>query len=665
MYLLMNRAALSRAVAAWLLIVPMLMAAAIFATPHAQAQPFATDVPDTAKSLVTLPWKTLGLPSSINFPYIDQNQDYNVPLPTGLTPVRLRGLIQPPVNLGPGNLAINDSKGTFLASIPFPAMGPGLGPIPLDVDLSGARLGPTSFGLSFTVRQFNAADGLCGPKVQLNVTDLVTDFTGAEPPPTTIATMFPRFLQRVTLYAPTDADKGEQQAVLTLASALALAYQPEPVVITTVSQPRGATPPPAGPMARAIIVERGPARLTVTNPGAPEVYLRVSGRDDELSNQASFVVNQLQSLVQNPSAKVDQAGSRRLPSGDTFTFEQLNIKARAEVLGPSGLSVGVDRAELGASRIASMKVHLLATYTPVSTNDAATVMVSTDGQALYTAALDTSGKLDTNFTLPADGQRISLDFALAYTPRMLCTPIIAPMTFEVDPASTLALQRGGPAPGGFSALPSEFSPGFIVGIDGSSPDQLSYATRVIVSIARETSAPLTPRVVDIKSAAESPLSALIVANSATLKKTLLNPPVAGEGSSINVDLPTQLRADIVGGLGSIQVFADTPRNRTVLLITTTDTWNLVNPLPDYIDGLSGGWKQLTGDVLAAGGTGTPTNLTIRSDNPALAQDKAGNTKLWIGMGAGAAVLLIAGVAGALLRRRRKGASDAPPPVESG
>ena len=70
-----------------------------------------------------------------------------------------------------------------------------------------------------------------------------------------------------------------------------------------------------------------------------------------------------------------------------------------------------------------------------------------------------------------------------------------------------------------------------------------------------------------------------------------------------MDLPQQLRANIDRGLGSVQAFADPARDRTVVLITTTAAWNMVDPLLDYIDGLENGWPQLTGDVLAAGAAG--------------------------------------------------------------
>ena len=205
---------------------------------------------------------------------------------------------------------------------------------------------------------------------------------------------------------------------------------------------------------------------------------------------------------------------------------------------------------------------------------------------VYAKALDDSGRLDATFDLPSQTltERVGLDFAFTYTPPLICTPVIAPMTFQIDPRSTLTMRRGGTALGGFQSLPSDFSPRFFVAFDGSSPDQLGYATRVVVDIARLTTTELAPQVVDLQTAASADIGALIVANSNTLKQTALNPPLSGDGSAITVDLPTQLRLDVDRGLGSIQAFADQPHNRTIVLVTTTGAWTLVDPLFDYVDG---------------------------------------------------------------------------------
>ena len=654
----MSRGNIARSLtSALLLILPAVLAGAL--TGPAHAEPVDADVPEVAG--VRLAWPALGLEPEM-FLGPNSSSSFTLPVPAGLSAARLQGTIQAPLNIDAGYLEISDSNGGLLAAVDLPPAASAQSVTPIDVDISAARSRASSIGLSFTLRTLDNADQFCGPLQQLVVSDLTTVFTGSESPATTIANFFPPVLEQVTIFAPTDADSAEQQSVLTLVSTLTRLYQPQRLAIRVVSQPRGATPPPAGQLARAVVVEAGgTAGLSVENAGTPGAHLRVSGSGDELSTQVSLLVNQLQVLVQTAASRIDQAGAEAPLGGDTLTFSELSISGRTDVLRTSSLSVGVGRAALGNGRVNSVQVHLLADYTPVAADDAAAVVIRSGENVVYRAALDNTGRLDATFDL--DGQALSqyvnLELALTYTPQQTCGPLIAPITFQIDPQSTLTMRRGGPPLGGFRALPSEFSPSFVVALDGSSPNQLSYAARTIAAIARLTSQQLMPQMVDLDTAADATTGALIVAKSAALEQTSLSPPVGGDGTTVNIGLPTELRATFDAGLGSIQAFADRTRNRSIVLVTTTDEWSLVDPLFTYIDGLDGGWSALTGDVLAAGAAGEPINVTIRADDNATdtaePAEPSQESNHWIPIGIGAAVVAVAAIVAVtvLSNRRRK------------
>jgi hypothetical protein len=634
-------------VATTLLILPSLIGTLGTSPAHAQ--------PAEAPGEVNLAWPTLGL-NSTAVVTVGTATEAVIPVPTGMTAIRLRGTIHAPQNIGAGYLEIDDSEGRFLALVELPVLAAGQAVRPFEADIAPARANGASVRVSMTVRPNDFVQE-CGPAQEVELTDLTTVYAGDEPPPATVAGFFPPVLQRVTVYAPTDADASEQQATLTLVSTLTRLYSPQPVQIRVSSQPRGTAPPAMGPMARAIVVERGSAGLTLEQPGEPLAHLRVSGRGDELTTQVSLLGNDLQQMVQVARARVDQPSVSALPTDDTLTFKQLDLAGRADVLRRSNFNVGVDRAALGGGRFESVRVHLLADYTPVAAQDAASVVVRAGDVVVYNTPLDNSGHIDATFDMSsADiGQRVSLDFEVNFTPRQECGPLIAPMSFVVDPRSTLTLLRGGSPLAGFDSVPSEFSPEFYVALDGSGPNQLGYAARVVGSISRLTTTALTPKVIDVKAAAEAEKGALIVANSAAMEQTSLDLPIAGNRAAIDFGLPEELRAEIDNGLGSIQAFADPARNRSVVLVTTTGAWTLVDPLFDYIDSFGSGWSELSGDVLAAGAAGVPVNVEIRSeDSSPLPSPQTADRSPWLQLGAAVAVIaLLAAITVAWLWRRRR------------
>ena len=658
----MRRGATAR-VFAWVILLVLPMLGVSLAGPAYAAPGDPTNPAPPPPGAVTLRWPTLGLQSTVDL-YGDGSANFTVPLPLGLSATRLQGMIHTPVNISGGYVEIDDGDGKFLASIDLPPAAPGLAIVPFDVDISAARVHQSSVDLTFTTRGRDAIDRNCGPTQHLVLSDMATVFTGTQLPPTTIATFFPTVIERVTIYAPSDANSAEQQAVLTLASTLERIYSPRPLAIAVVSQPRGTVPPPAPDLERAVVVEKGQPGLTVENAGTPAAYLRVSGDGAALSNQVSLLANQLQTLAQSAVARVDQAGASAALSGDTLTFSQLQAGGRVTFLKTGSLGVSFDRTKLGP-RFDGVQVHLLADYTPVPERDAASVVIRSQQLVLYRAPLNQSGTLDATFNLDSqmlNQQFVSLQLALTYTPDQPCGPLVSSLTFQIDPRSTLTLHRGGPPLNGFNAFPSEFSPQFLVAMDGTSPNQLSYAAQVVAAIARLTNTELTPKVVDLRTAVAATQGALIVANSKAIQQTSLNPPVSGDGSSINFNLPTAMNVNIGDGLGSIQAFADPPRNRSVVLVTTTADWGLVDRLFSYIDGSVSDWGQQSGDVLAAGAGGTPVSVAIRPPSDVFLPPTSAIAASWIKAAVGAAALAtIAAIAGALSLGRRK-ARRTPEPV---
>ncbi|OBB58684.1 hypothetical protein A5757_15685 [Mycobacterium sp. 852013-51886_SCH5428379] len=667
----MSRSVVARALTLFLvLLMPMTLSGLVAGAAHAQPDDDAEAPGDPTGT--TLPWSALGQPSSFEL-YGSGRSSFTINAPAGLTAVRLQGMIHTPMDVDAGYVEIEDREGNFLASVDIPPPAPGRVMTPFDVDIAAASVRGSATDLTFAIRARDDRERVCRPLPRVELSNLTTVFAGVQLPVTTVANFFAPVLGRVTIYTPNDANAAEQQAALTLASALGRSYAAQQLSIAVVSQPRGAVPPPAFGLERAVVVETGEPGLTVENAGAPEAYLRVSGDGDALSEQLSLIATGLQPLAQARTARVDEAGSDVDPVRDTMTLDDLDVGVmKTDVLGTNSMQAGIQRTTLGP-RFDKVDVHLLADYTPVPAGDAASVVVRSKDLVVYRATLDNSGHLDADFTLDSaalDSQWINLDVTLTYTPDQPCGPLVAPMTFQIDPRSTLTVHRGGAPLGGFAASPAEFSPEFVVAFDGSGPNQLDYAARVVAAIARTNKTEMTPQVVDLQTAAEATKGALIVANSKNVQQTSLNPPVSGDGSIVNFRLPSELQVDVGQGLGSIQAFADPQHNRSVVLVSTTADWSLVQPLFGYIDGSVGDWSQLTGDVLAAGAGGTPVNVEIRSADtaeptPSASSDTQRNAYIAGGVVAALVVLAVALYLISRMRRKRRNPGPAGTPTADG
>jgi hypothetical protein len=123
---------------------------------------------------------------------------------------------------------------------------------------------------------------------------------------------------------------------------------------------------------------------------------------------------------------------------------------------------------------------------------------------------------------------------------------------------------------------------------------------------------------------------------------------------VKFGLPTELNVNMDGGLGSIQAFADPQRNRSVILVTTTGDWKLVDPLFSYVAGSDRNWLGLTGDVLAAGVAGTPTNVAIRTTSDSFEPTQSsGGSGGWLKYGAiGGGVLAVIAILAVIFALRR-------------
>jgi hypothetical protein len=109
--------------------------------------------------------------------------------------------------------------------------------------------------------------------------------------------------------------------------------------------------------------------------------------------------------------------------------------------------------------------------------------------------------------------------------------------------------------------------------------------------------------------------------------------------------------DLKGSLGVVQAFTD--NGRTVLAISGSGDWSLVDASFDYIRALPNRWASLTGDVVATGAARETVNLTVREGGGLVNEYPGDPWKwwAWATMALGAFVV-VAATTWVLIRRRR-------------
>lgn len=632
---------------------------------------------DDAPPVTAIGWQQLGINPQISLVGDDVTQRISIPVPPGLSPITFSGLLSAVNNIPSGFIEAQTVDGRFVGSVPIPNIPPGQPPAPFTFDIASVPVMHREVQLNLILR-VDDTDDVCEPLPTLVMTDISATFTGAVQSPTTIEEFLPVVAPVIDLYvdpAPTDAEKS---TVLRLVAALTKHYQPATVTTNVLSLPRmeAGPPPDRDPSVRAIVIrdvdepEAG-VRL-VTDAGPP--YLLMAGRGEALARQPGLFRDGLQKVAQTGTVTVESAETAPGEGAATATFEQLRIGGSTSVMGESYIFLNIAPALSTSAEPGIVDVRLLANYTPVEEVEKGTMVVAAGDVVLTTVRLDASGRVDNRFSIPADvaARDQDLTVTIRYEPGPGCTPITLPMKFEIDPMSTATVRPGGAVEmGGFAALPQGFIPKFQVALDGSDPDELAHAAKIIGSIQRLTTTALNPELVGIDQAATSDTSALVIASAQTVEEKNLNPPITPKGGRSEVDLPASVVVDISTGLAALQSYAQ--NGRTIVLLAASGPWTLATPLFDYLAGLPQGWRNLSGDVLVVGQGLVPRELTVRTDGPVMAGSHGVNADAveqesdtrgwyeWTLLGAGVLVILtLIGATIVLLRKRSRPSASVGP-----
>ncbi|BBY28615.1 hypothetical protein [Mycolicibacterium sediminis] len=631
------------------------------ALPVAWSEPAPEPVVEAPAAGTTpaIAWRQLGLADRIQMLGYNLPTDIAVPVPQGVLPTVLTGQVGSVVDVGPGGrVDVLDVRGTFLGSIPLP-----VGPVtaPFAVDIAAAQVVGGIAGLSFLLRVDSSPTTACVPPPAVTLSELSTAFSGPTPNPRTVADFLPGYLDQIVIRVGPTPNEDQQQAALDLVAQLTKLYRPMPVRIDVDTSP-DAVPPAES---RRVIDVRGDGApgMTVENPDTPEAVLAITGSGDDLKRQVALFADRRFELAQTTSVSVASSTDAQPKSTDTRTFGQLGMTGQVSVLGATTLFTGFDPGSFGVGKVGRARIHLLADYSPI-TGGEGSVLVRAGSTVIGAKALDDSGRLDLNMDVPSEAisSTVALAMEVRYTPREGCAPVFDRITFALNPQSTVSVTAGSNDQAGFPVLPMSFLPDFDVSVD--SPDHLRFAAQAVNLLAQQTGAILRPHVTTLDQAvSDGDTGLLVVAGGDELRRVNLTPPLLpGQNDSFTTDGTPVTGVDGAGPLGVVQTFSE--NRRTILAVTGTGDWALVDRSFDFIRGLTGRWASLTGDVVATGGAGETVNLTVGADTQSMsdvddpAAEAAVDGGSWRveGLIAAGALVLLAVAVGLFVLIRRRGSS---------
>lgn len=621
------------------------------------AEPPAPPAPPDGGAVAVAPVLSLNELSSSNSSSFVVNRNVasgtlTFPVSPGLVPAALKADIELPVNLSFGNIVVSQGERT-IAIAPLPAPGQ---PQIVDVPLAGVQIFDNWVTLKMTVNVVPIENYCWDKMAPIRLTNGAIAFTGAELPPTSIASFLPPVLRKVTIAVPAVPSRAESNAAVQVAAAVSNRNGQRPEVVV-VPLPDGASslPAPSAPLERQIIVKEGLQKgLSLQGAGVPS--LLISGAPDELAGQAQLFDDDALKLAGGPTAVADSLPDQKL-ADDNTTLEQLTGSGQtAEQLWPD-ISIDIDQTRWGHP-VSGLSMHLIGTYTPLPTNFAGEVTVSIGNDTVARWPADATGTIDQTVTIP--NRLLKRMTSIVVGVRSTGNPGNCgdhlPMVLRLDGSTGITLHRADPpVPQGFQSLPQSLMPRIRIGIGADAFGDTARAAQIMVGLQRASAVPLITDVTGLQQAIDSKDPAILVSAGGWDNKAVALPFSAEQGrvtvAGVNgIDQPVTLNLDPATPFGSLQTVFD--GRRTVLVATTTGDPALLDGLLGYLAAEPGRWTGLAGRALIA----VPGSEPVAIPNPPInySADQSGQSDqggwFWWAVG-GVAALAALGAVAILLRAR--------------
>lgn len=612
-----------------------------------------------------------------------------IPIPVGLTPTEISGVIFPEAQVNGRVLFLSNNRtvATFPVTPETEALEVSFPVSESDVDENDYLV----FGMRFLTDSVTEEEHICviSDFGTVSFEEVVVHVTGTEAPPSTIAQFFSNSVRKIAVTIPEDPEPELQQAGLQAVAALSYRY---PTLETDISLTT------LNHADRAVDVEEIGGRLVNIVPGNGEVIASVGLRDGmrelTLSGDPSKLASAAAALGSPKLALVDASETTELTleanetATPALTLTQLGTNAISlGGIGTSVQQVNISQTQFGLP-VQSFKLHLEGVRSQVPDNVSAMLSIYWNGDLLSSQVFDENTTIDLDLSV-AD-TRVErnnvLNFRMDAIPNggggggdssgsstgLDCGGTFAVLPIEVfidGEASTVTATPGQSLKPGFARMPQVFNDVLPLAISSNTllSDSISDAAEILIALQRAATNQITVRMMPAPDFINSSVSGLIVGASTEEIDQLRAPLRMAEFRQIDSD-GAVFSAGVLDSYAALQAFRTGERE-----ILSLSSWGPYQPgstvghllqtqISNYISESEFGWNGLYNDLLIAQLT-YKEPIILDSDTVVPQPERisdANTTLVWVGVGIGSLLLfaLLGWMSRRHLRRRARKYIDA-------
>lgn len=648
----------------------------------------------------TVSFDDLGIAGDVSLPGRTASTTLTLPVPDGLTPTALTGVLQVPASFSRGEVEVlQDGRVLGRATVDSADGDSDSAGADLSVPLSGATVTDGAVTVQLRTTLTPVDDGWCHDPldtVTSTLRDAAVAFDGATRAPRTLADALPPVLRTLTVAVPDAPDDSVRAAALETVTAVAALYRAQQPVVRVVplSQVEDAgsdagTGTETDAAFRRTVVIPGDSSddgMTLEHPGTDDARIVLNGTGDNLLDQARLLTADqdadtagadLAGLLDSTSADAGAADVVLSPQARTLA-DLGAADLTASGTGSAQVTFGIDQGDLG--RLAGeTSLHLSGSHTPtVSGTTAGEVTVAVNGTVVDRTTAAADGVLDRQIDLPDDlVQRyntVTVTFAMGGQQAGCGTT--APVDLRLDGSSVVTSSDATdptPLTTGFQGLPQAFLPEVDVVLTDGGVADLDRAASILAGLQATTAARVRPVPADLADTVDSDRPVLVVdadgarTDEATDGAAL---PVTYRDGTLSVD---GREAETTTSYGAVQTRWDADHRRMQVIATSTGEPQLLDTLLTSLDRATGsgtgtGWADLRGTAVLQQESGAPREVGVPVDDGSGAGVDSTDSAVRDDSGAGAtavlavlaAVVVAVGLLFAVLgtvRRRRNTGSD--------